>query len=131
MLDSVLRVFGEEFDVESFLQQHKLSVPIESYKKGAPDILGNPNSDSGFDALLSENENTTEHLHELSLFLKNNKLILSALNNDDVNCIIDLSCSAASDDQLSKSIHLPVGFLGACHELNISIEFSTYPSIDA
>ena len=55
MLDSVLRVFGKDFDVDAFLKQYPLSIPAEPYSKGEPDLLGNPNIDSGFDALVSEN----------------------------------------------------------------------------
>lgn len=130
MLDSVLRVFGEDFDVKSFLQHNKLSVPVDSYNKGEPDILGSPNSDSGFDALLSENGNIVENLNELRLFLKNNSNIFSILKETGVSCIIDLCSSVASDDPLTQSIHLPVDFLGLCFELNISMELSSYPSDD-
>ena len=130
MLDSVLRVFGEDFDVKSFLQHNKLTVPVDSYNIGEPDILGSPNSDSGFDALLSENGNIVEHLNELRLFLKNNSNIFSILKKTGASCIIDLSSSVASDDPFTQSIHLPVDFLGLCFELNISIEISNYPSGD-
>ncbi len=127
MLDSVLRVFGEEFEVESFLKAHALSVPVETYKKGEEDILGNANVESGFDAFISENIDITEQLKDVRLFLEVNAALLNVLKNIEVDCVIDIGCTVG-EEQSSPSIRIPADLLGLCHELNVAIEVSLYAS---
>lgn len=127
MIDAVLRVFGEEFDVGAFLQKNPLSVQVEPFLKGEPDILGNPNSESGFDAILSEKQNTLENLKEIQDFLLNNKPIFNALKHQEAFCIIDIASGISAEQEASQSILLMPEFLRLCSSLNVSIELSTYP----
>ncbi len=122
MLDSVLRVFGEEFDVDSFLNEYPIQAHTESFRKGEPDLLGNPNSESGFDALLSENENPAENLREIQKFIENHENTLSHLKKSGVNCIVDIGFTVGSSDQFTQSICVPPELLGIFHRFNISIE---------
>ncbi len=130
MIDSVLRVYGEEFDVDSFLVNNSLTIPFESYRKGDDDILGNPNMESGFDALLSENESVVDHLAEVRNFLSSNQSLFDQLQSKGAKCIIDLGFTVGGAGQLTQSIPLPVELLGICHQLQVAIEVSAYPSSD-
>ena len=56
MLDMVLRVYGEQFDVEQFVNQYQDLLILDSFKKGEDDMLGNPSEFSGFDVMIAENE---------------------------------------------------------------------------
>lgn len=126
MIDAVLRVFGEKFDVDVFLQKHPLSVQVEPFFKGSPDILGNPNNESGFDAILSEKQNPLENLKEIQDFLLNHQSMFDALNNQEVFCIIDIASGVSMDQETPQSILLMPEFLSLCSSLNVSIELSTY-----
>ncbi len=128
MLDAVLRVLGDEFDVGAFLQKHPLSVQVQPFLKGEPDILGNPNSDSGFDAIVSETENPTDNLIEVHTFLTRNEPFFTELKSLDVSCVIDIGCGVDAANEFSPSVHLTTEMLGLCHMLNVSIEFSPYPN---
>jgi hypothetical protein len=128
MFDSVLRVSAEEFDVNSFLKNYTLAVPFETYQKGESDILGNPNSESGFDALISESENLDEHLSEIGEFLKVNQALLVELKGEGVVTILDIGFTVESNGELAPSIRLPADLLGMLHRLDVSVEVSAYPS---
>lgn len=127
MLDSVLKVFGESFDVVSFLQNHSVAFDTEPYIKGEPDILGSPNLESGFDALISENPDHDQHLDEIKSFLQSNEAVFLSLKQVGVSCVIDIGTAVDLNNQFTQSLHLPVDLLGLCHTLNVSIEFSPYP----
>jgi len=128
MFDSVLRVSSEKFDVNSFLERYTLAVPFETYRKGENDILGHPNSESGFDALISENESLDEHLAEVDAFLKDNETILLELKGEGIISILDFGFTVESNGELAPSIRLPVELLGTLHRLDVSVEISAYPS---
>lgn len=130
MIDSVLKVFGEKFDVESFLQNHPLSFDAEPYIKGEPDLLGSPNLESGFDALVSETATPDEHMKELCAFLQRNKALFLTLKELGATCVIDIGSVVYLDKQFTQSLHIPVDLLGLCYSLNVSIEFSPYPNQD-
>ncbi len=130
MLDSVLKVFGGEFDVVSFLQNHPLPFEVEPYQKGEPDLLGSPNLESGFDALISETLNPEAHLDEIRTFLQSNETLFLKLKSLGLNCVIDIGSAVGMTNQFTRSLHIPVDLLGLCYKLNISIEFSAYPSQD-
>ena len=53
MLDSVLRVYAEDFDVDLFLNQYSDLVVADAFRKGEQDMLGNPNAFSGFDVIVA------------------------------------------------------------------------------
>lgn len=131
MLDSVLRVFGKDFDVEAFLQKHPISIPTEPYSKGEPDLLGNPNIDSGFDALISESLEPEENLAHIRLFLESSEAPFTALKEMGMTCIIDIGCTVDTQEQCAQSINIPVEVMALCCSLNISIEFSAYSSAAA
>ncbi len=127
MFDTVLRVFADDFDVESFLASVDLGVPSEAFKKGENDVLGNPNPDSGFDALVSENEDLVAHLDEIRVFLAKNVQPLTSLKAKQVTAILDMGFTVGADEQFTQSIKLPADLLGELHQLNISVEISAYP----
>ena len=127
MFDSVLRVYGENFDVDSFLASHALSVPLEIFRQGENDILGNPNPDSGFDALISENDDVAAHLDEVRIFFASNAEFLSKLKDDNITVVLDLGFTVGSDEQFAPSVKLPAQLLGLLHGFNISVEISAYP----
>ncbi len=128
MLDSVLRVFGSEFDVESFLKSNSLNIEVDSYIKGMPDLLGSPNLDSGFDALISENTDPEQHLVEVQRFLETHQSKWQELQQQGVNFVLDIGCSLGIHDEFAQGLTLSTEFLGLCHQLKMSIEFSIYPS---
>jgi len=127
MLDSVLKVFAGEFDVNSFLQSHQLPFEAEAYIKGEPDLLGSPNLESGFDALLSETPNSEQHMNEIKLFLQSNESLFRDLKQLGVNCVIDIASTVSLNNQFTQAVHIPIDLLGLCYKLNISVEFSAYP----
>ncbi|MDF1587663.1 MAG: hypothetical protein P1P93_00660 [Gammaproteobacteria bacterium] len=130
MIDSVLNVFGENFDVESFLQNHPLPFDAEPYIKGEPDLFGSPNLESGFDALISETATPDQHIKELCAFLQRNEALFLTLKQLGATCVIDIGSAVDLNKQFTQSLHIPVDLLGLCYSLNVSIEFSPYPDQD-
>lgn len=128
MFDTVLRISAEDFDVDSFLASVDFGVPVEAFKKGENDILGNPNPDSGFDALISENEDLVAHLDDIRLFLEANTRALLILKQKQASAILDMGFTVGADEQFAQSLKLPVELLGTLHELNVSVEISAYPA---
>lgn len=127
MIDSVLRVFSDDFDVEQFLTQTSLSVPYQSYIKGQADLLGSPNLESGFDALISEAEDVADHIADIHQFINTNKALFIQLQQLKVSCVLDIGWTVAANDQFTQAVSLSTELLGLCHDCAISIEFSAYP----
>lgn len=129
MLDAVLRVYGEEFDVAQFLSQHTELVSSDSFNKGELEMFGNLNEFSGFDVIVAEQYDAETCLRSLHQFLMQHKNTLIELRQDEFQSVLDLDVSVESDEQIPDSLALPVELLGALTALNIAIEFSAYPSI--
>jgi hypothetical protein len=127
LLDSVLRVFSSQFDVDDFLNTSPINVPVQIFRKGEPDLFGSPNLESGFDALLSEEVDPALHIAEIQTFLSTHPALFAQLNELNVSCVLDLGWTVGNDGQFTQALMLSVDFLGLCHQLNIAIEFAAYP----
>ena len=68
MLDMVLRIYGEQFDVALFCNKYPEMAISNLFKKGELDILGNPTEFSGFDVILVENETAINGLQKTKQF---------------------------------------------------------------
>ena len=130
MLDSVLRVYGEQFDVDLFVKQYQDLVVSDSFKKGEKDMLGNPNPFSGFDVIVAESETAENCLQKIQQFLEVYQQALSFLNANGVSCVLDIDVTVGSADEMPAPLNLPSQLLGDIHNLNIAIEFSAYPHIE-
>ena len=129
MLDSVLRVYSEEFDVDSFLAQYSDLVVADTFRKGEQDMLGNPNEFSGFDVILAENETKEDCLQKVQTFLKANELPLTFLKANGVQCVLDIDATVKATDEMPTSLSLSPQLLGGLHHFNIAVEFSAYPEM--
>jgi hypothetical protein len=129
MLDIVLRVYGEAFDVDSFFDQYQNLVASDSYKKGEPDLLGNPSDFSGFDVIIAENETQQICLQKVQYFLEQYQQELHFLNINMVHCVLDIDATVKATDEMPTSLSLTSDLLGKLQKLNIAIEFSAYPHI--
>ncbi|WP_370980286.1 hypothetical protein [Agaribacterium sp. ZY112] len=134
MLDSVLRVYGESFDVEAFLAQHPIDAHLEAYNIGDTDILGGACEHSGFDALISETADAQSHQLELYAFLEKHKNSLLALKAEQAQCVLDIGLGLAlienNGTSANSNIVLSSKLISLCNELGLSIEFSAYPQMD-
>lgn len=129
MLDAVLRVYGEEFDVESFLAQHAALASSDSFNKGDLDMFGNPSEFSGFDVIVAERCDAETCLQSLHQFLLDHQDALTELKQDKVQCVLDLDVTVDGDEQMPDSFGLSVEFLAVLATLNIAVEFSAYPAM--
>ncbi|NQZ54788.1 MAG: hypothetical protein HRT93_11130 [Piscirickettsiaceae bacterium] len=130
MLDMVLRVYGEQFDVEQFVNQYQDLLILDSFKKGEDDMLGNPSEFSGFDVMIAENETKGSCLQKIQQFLDVHQLALSFLKANAVNCVLDIDATVKVTDEMPTSVNLSPQLMGELHNLNIAIEFSAYPHIE-
>jgi hypothetical protein len=129
MLDIVLRVYGERFDVDSFLAQYSDLVVADAFRKGEKDMLGNANEFSGFDVIAVENETKENCLQKVQQFLEVHKLPLTFLKANAVQCVLDIDATVKATDEMPTSLSLSPQLLGDLHHLNIAIEFSAYPEM--
>jgi len=129
MLDSVLRVYGEDFDVDSFLAQYAELEVAGAFRKGEQDMLGNPNEFSGFDVIVAENETKENCLQKVQQFLEVHELPLTFLKANTVQCVLDIDATVKATDEMPASLSLSPELLGGLHHLNIAIEFSAYPEM--
>ncbi len=130
MIDTVLRVFGGQYDVNALLAEFGQGLQAEAFIQGEPDLFGNPNIDSGFDALVSENPAPESNVNEIRLFLENHSPLFDFLKTAGATCIIDVAYSVASTDQDAPSLCLPIDVLGLCYQRNVAVELSVFPAIE-
>jgi|TARA_B100000795_G_scaffold93103_1_gene68128 hypothetical protein len=128
MLDMVLRIYGEQFDVALFCNKYPEMAISTLFKKGELDILGNSNEFSGFDVIISENETVMNGLQKTKQFLDLQEQAFTFLKNSGVNCFLDLDVTVGPVGEMPAPLNLSAEFLGVLHHYNISIEFSAYPS---
>jgi hypothetical protein len=130
MLDIVLRVYGEEFDVSLFLSHYSDLNVSDSFKKGEHDMVGNPSDFSGFDVIVAEDQTKEVCLQKIKQFLESHQQALSFLKVNTINCVLDIDATVKAADEMPTSLNLSPGLLGDLHRLNIAIEYSAYPYID-
>jgi len=129
MLDIILRVYGEAFDVGLFLNEYQSLVVTDSFNKGDLDMIGNPNAFSGFDVIVAENETEENCLQNMQQFVEKHQQAFSNLKAQNTHCVFDVDATVLADEEVPSSLLLPPGLLGALHKLNIAIEFTAYPHI--
>lgn len=128
MLDSIWRVGGNEFDVDSFLKKYPISIVDDVYHKGEMNVRKIPYKNSGFVATISENINSLENISEIQKFIQTNQEALSYLKSLGVSSEIDIGCTVGTTNQFTKSITATPALLGLLHQYSISLMFSAYPA---
>lgn len=126
MMDTVLKVFADNFDVVSFLEKNTLSFDIEPYIKGEPDLLGSPNLESGFDAIISENPDNLDHIADIAKFIDDYTSLFDQLSALGVTCVLDIGYGVNPNNQFTQSLQLPIELMALCVIHKLSIEFSPY-----
>tara|TARA_R110002111_G_C5682311_1_gene343894 strand:+ start:82 stop:480 length:399 start_codon:yes stop_codon:yes gene_type:complete len=129
MLDIVLRVYGEQFDVDQFLTQYPDFQASDLFKKGEPDMLGNPNEFSGFDVIVAESELGSVCIDKIKHLISAQQAAFVFLKTHAVNVVLDLDATVDPNDDMPKSLSLSAELLSALSALDIAIEFSAYPQI--
>ena len=129
MLDMVLRVYGEQFDVDQFINQYQGLAISESFRGGEHDMLGNPSEFSGFDVIVAESERKENCLEKIQQFLEIHIQALSFLKANAVHCILDIDATVKASDDMPTSFNVSPQLMGELHKLNIALEFSAYPHI--
>jgi hypothetical protein len=131
MLDIVLRAYGEQFDVDSFVNQYPDLAIADAFKQGEPDMLGHPCAFSGFDVIVAENETAESCLQNMQQFVEKYQQAFSDLKANKVHCVFDIDATVVAGEAMPPSLLLPPDLLGVLHKLNIAIEFTAYPHIEA
>ncbi len=130
MFDAVLRVYGEQFEVSPYLEQHTELLISESYQQGELDIFGSPNAFSGFDVIVAENADAGECQQQLKAFLQQQQDMLSQLQQEGIHCALDIDVTISDGELSPESLSLPADLLATMAALSIAIEISAYPEID-
>lgn len=128
-MDIVLRIYGEQFDVAQFLNQYQGLAISDSFRKGEPDMLGNPNEFSGFDLIVAENQAGPVCIEKIQDLIASQQLAFAFLKANGVNVVLDIDATVDPNNDMPESLSLPAQLLGELHALNIAIEFSAYPQI--
>ncbi len=130
MLDIVLRAYGEQFDVESFINQYPDLAIADAFKAGEPDMLGHPSVFSGFDVIVAENETPEICLQNIQQCVEKYQQAFSSLKDYHVHCVFDIDATVVEGEAIPASLILPPELFGKLHQLNIAIEFTAYPHIE-
>ncbi len=130
MLDIVLRVYGEQFDVDAFVNQYPDLAVADSFKQGEPDMLGHPSPFSGFDVIVAENETEENCLQNMQQFVEKHQQAFNYLKAQDTHCVFDVDATVIAHEEMPTSLLLPPNLFGVLHKLNIAIEFTAYPHIE-
>ena len=122
-----LRASGAAFDVDGFLKDSPFK-PSVMYRKGQrrrPASRGAQTA-SGFNVVITENDEPKEQVHRALAFLRENRdELLRLMRYDGVETVIlDLSCP--QKEFVARSAHLPAELLAAAGALGIAIDVSFY-----
>ena len=129
MLDAVLRVYSEEFEVDLFFKQFDGLAKSDSFNKGEPDMLGNPNEFSGFDVIVAESQAGLVCIEKVQNLITSQQEAFAFLKANAVNVVLDIDATVDPNNELPESLSLSAELLGELNTLNIAIEFSAYPEI--
>lgn len=129
MLDIVLRAYGEQFDVDSFIKQYPGLAVADAFKEGEPDMLGHPSPFSGFDVIVAENETPEICLQNIQQCVEKHQRAFSSLKDNHVHCVFDIDATVVEGEAIPASLILPPELFGILHKLNIAIEFTAYPPV--
>ena len=129
MLVTIWHVRGQDFDVDSFVEQFNIKAP-DIYRKGVKTHKGKVPDDSGLSILVSEELAADKHLKDIEEFIYNNKSALMNIKEKGYNSCLAMGCTVGTSDQFTKSVQLTSTQLGLLHDHGLSIEFSAYPAID-
>lgn len=132
-MSCVLRVFGNEFNVDDYLKESSF-LPCKIFRKGEP-RSSKPNAklltDSGFnlDVSHADFEFSEQQLSDAIEFLKSNSRELNRLKDFPgiEEICLDFAISV-SDVWFSKSIRLNVQLIEEAAKYRIEIEISLYKS---
>jgi uncharacterized protein DUF4279 len=123
----ILRVTGESFDVDAFLEKSPFKPDIV-YRKGQrrrPASRGTQKA-SGFNVVISQSENPDEQVRRALKFLRENRpemlRLMRAKGIDQVT--VDLSCPQREFTR--RVAHLPNELLSAAGAYGIDIDVSFY-----
>ena len=130
MLDTVWRVSGKNFDVDYFVETFKIEDRSSIFHKGEKKRLDLFHKESGFNALITDNLNSSENIEELISFIQNNKKAFVYLLNSNVSSEFDIGCTVGTTDQFTKSVTISQSLVSLLHEYNIEVCFSAYPASD-
>lgn len=131
-MSCVLRIGGENFDTDVFVEKTQMSIFRKFYKGNSRVGFSNrinkysgvtiTTSDADFDDFKGQIADTIQFLTEY----KSNLMIIASAPDIEF-AVIDFGLNSAIDeDRLTQSFYLSKDLIGICAELNIEIKLSLY-----
>ncbi len=135
----VLRVYGEHFDPQKFLEHSSLPA-YESWCKGEPRRLGakfygRTHDEGGFKVNVSGKEWTdlqgqiADALEFLETFRRDLSALAASSDVEQVYLDFPFASPASAEPPIYQSVFLPPKLLALAGELGVGIEVSVYPQI--
>ena len=129
MRDDMLRVDGPNMDPDRFFEAHSL-VPEVVWRKGELDRKGRQCAMSGFNVLVSDNEDPEANLTEIERFLESHQSMFTALREEAGDAELDIGVTVGSDNQFTASVSVEPRLLARLASLGITLCVSAYPCSD-
>ena len=127
---AVLRASGTRLEPTRFLAAHSL-VAEAVWRAGEPDRKGKRALESGFNLLVSQEEDRASFLREVGDFLEQRHAMLTALREESASVELDIGLTVGSDAQYTASVELGPELLDRLASSGVRLRVSAYPSSDA
>lgn len=129
-MSCILRIGGENFDSENFVQRSKMEWEQNVYK-GVPAATGSKRiSDTSYVSVATSNAGFTDHKQQIidtiEFFIKYKNNLHSVINTSEIDyAVVDFGVDI-NEKYAIQSFSFPVELVKLCSELGIGIEISTY-----
>ncbi|XXF77592.1 hypothetical protein P2318_31750 [Myxococcaceae bacterium GXIMD 01537] len=131
MIDVVLRVSGEEFDVEGFLERFPEVKPSATWRKGQRRFRTRPPSeDSGFNLPVGEGGSWDASWRSTQRTLEPLREVVKAAVASGAAASLDIGCLVGAPDAYAPQVSLELADMEFLVKLGVSVVLTAYP-VDA
>ena len=125
---AVLRVSGEDFNVDAFLREHPRIVPDVVWHVGDQQIIRGPCATSGFNTMLAESTTIEQAVKDLRDSVAHLRPCAEDLTAAGATSIVDFGMTISLGEEVMTSAHFDPIVLGLLASMRVGLSVSVYLS---
>lgn len=129
MVFIVIRISGNDFAVDDFLESRNLEVDAV-WRKGDVTFRGRVMDDSGFNLSLPDAESWVQALPSVHSFLRAERELFRELLGQNVKMELDIGVTVGEEKSFAPSLQFPADFLTDLVSAGVTLNVSAYPTSD-
>jgi hypothetical protein len=126
---AVLRISGDKFDVDRFVQNYAITPDI-SWRDGVSDSVGRVRSNSGFNLTIADAPSTKTLISQITSWIQQNEDALMALGTAGASGTVDIGLTVGTSEPFTSSIVLAPQELTRLSGFGLALSVSASPASD-